>query len=378
MNRSKHRVADRPSVDVLAITLIKFLEAATCGSPSVLSGLATLSAPASVPAPATLGTRAVQGEYAPALCGHAPSPGPFLAVPADEASVHEVDPLSDGYRSLDPRPLGAGRQAAHCGRTGVTRPDPTPADSPTTADAAPGRPEQWQPIGRTPLRPVWAARSLTVFGAAAAVTAAVAPPVPVEVTGPLVPLQNAAAPTTPATAPLAARRPTMPAPLVAPEQPTLQVADLIGQVTTQMKSLTPSVDKRAATVLNATAVNTAARATSPAAMRKAAVSNALSKLGAPYRWGAAGPNAFDCSGLVKWSFGNAGKALPRASRAMAGVGTAVTRAKLQPGDLVFFYQPISHVGIYIGNDKIVHASQKGQPVKISDMSRMRFTKAVRV
>ena len=170
----------------------------------------------------------------------------------------------------------------------------------------------------------------------------------------------------------------MPAPLVAPEQPTLQVADLIGQVTTQMKSLTPRVDEHAATVLNATAVNTAARATSPAAMRKAAVSNALSKLGAPYRWGAAGPNAFDCSGLVKWSFGNAGKALPRASRAMAGVGTAVARAKLQPGDLVFFYQPISHVGIYIGNDKIVHASQEGQPVKISDMSRMRFTKAVRV
>jgi cell wall-associated NlpC family hydrolase len=348
------------------------------GSPSVLSGLATLSAPASVPAPATLGTRAVQGEYAPALCGHAPSPGPFPAVPADEASVHEVDPLADGHRPLDPRPLGAGRQAAHCGRTGVTRPDPTPADSPTTADAAPAWPAQCQPIGRTPSRPVWAARSLTVFGAAAAVTAAVAPPVPVEVTGPLVPLQNTAAPTTPATAHLAARRPTMPAPLVAPEQPTLQVADLIGQVTTQMKSLTPRVDEHAATVLNATAVNTAARATSPAAMRKAAVSNALSKLGAPYRWGAAGPNAFDCSGLVKWSFGNAGKALPRASRAMAGVGTAVARAKLQPGDLVFFYQPISHVGIYIGNDKIVHASQKGQPVKISDMSRMRFTKAVRV
>jgi peptidoglycan DL-endopeptidase CwlO len=163
------------------------------------------------------------------------------------------------------------------------------------------------------------------------------------------------------------------APPVAPEQPTLQVAELIGQVTTRMKTLTPSADKPAATV-----AITTARAVSPAAMRKAAVSNALSKLGAPYRWGAAGPNAFDCSGLVKWSFGNAGKALPRTSRAMAGVGTAVPRANLQPGDLVFFYQPISHVGIYIGNDKIVHASQKGQPVKISNMSRMRFTKAVRV
>jgi peptidoglycan DL-endopeptidase CwlO len=351
MNRSKHRAADRPSVDGLAITLIKFLETATCGSPSLLSGLATLPAPASVPAPAALGTRAVQGDDAPALCGHAPSAGPFLAVPTDEASVHEVDRLADGHRPLDPRPPDARRQA---------------------------RPAQWQPIGRTPSRPVWAARSLTVFGAAAAVTAAVAPPVPVEMTGPLAPLQNAATPATPATPALAARRPTMPGPLVAPEQPTLQVADLIGQVTTQMKSLTPSVDKHAATIVNARAVNTMARATSPAAMRKAAVSNALSKLGAPYRWGAAGPNAFDCSGLVKWSFGNAGKALPRVSRAMAGVGTPVPRAKLQPGDLVFFYQPISHVGIYIGNDKIVHASQKGQPVKISDMSRMRFTKAVRV
>ena len=63
---------------------------------------------------------------------------------------------------------------------------------------------------------------------------------------------------------------------------------------------------------------------------------------------------------------------------MASVGTPVRKADLQPGDLVFFYQPISHVGIYIGNGKIVHASRSGQPVKISDMSRMRFTTARRV
>jgi peptidoglycan DL-endopeptidase CwlO len=108
------------------------------------------------------------------------------------------------------------------------------------------------------------------------------------------------------------------------------------------------------------------------------VSNALSKLGKPYRWGASGPNAFDCSGLVKWSFGSAGRALPRSSRAMAGVGTPVSKANLQPGDLVFFYKPISHVGIYIGNGKMVHASNRKSPVKVSDISRMPFTKAVRV
>ena len=56
----------------------------------------------------------------------------------------------------------------------------------------------------------------------------------------------------------------------------------------------------------------------------------------------------------------------------------VRKADLQPGDLVFFYHPISHVGIYIGNGKIVHASRTGQPVKISDMARMRFTTAKRV
>jgi cell wall-associated NlpC family hydrolase len=113
-------------------------------------------------------------------------------------------------------------------------------------------------------------------------------------------------------------------------------------------------------------------------MRRAAVSNALSKIGTPYRYGAVGPTAFDCSGLVKWSFANAGRTLPRTSRAMAGVGTPVSRANLQPGDLVFFYSPISHVGIYIGNGKIVHASRSGQPVKVADMARMRFTTARRI
>jgi len=113
-------------------------------------------------------------------------------------------------------------------------------------------------------------------------------------------------------------------------------------------------------------------------MRKTAMSVALSKVGKPYRWGASGPNAFDCSGLVKWSFAQAGKSLPRTSRAQASAGTPVSKANLQPGDLVFFYKPISHVGIYIGNGKIVHASRKGQPVKVSDMGRMKFTKAVRL
>ncbi|GAA5123961.1 C40 family peptidase [Pseudonocardia adelaidensis] len=119
-------------------------------------------------------------------------------------------------------------------------------------------------------------------------------------------------------------------------------------------------------------------ASAAAATRAAALDHAMSKIGSPYRYGASGPNAFDCSGLVSWAYKKVGKALPRTSRAMSNVGTPVSRADLQPGDLVFFYKPVSHVGIYIGNGKIVHASTRKSPVKISDMSRMKFNSARRV
>jgi peptidoglycan DL-endopeptidase CwlO len=152
----------------------------------------------------------------------------------------------------------------------------------------------------------------------------------------------------------------------------VKVGELVTEVTAEMQKLDPPAQVPYTTVASAKDLS------SPAAVRKAALTNALGKIGKPYRWGAMGPNAFDCSGLVKWSFANAGKNLPRTSRAMASMGTPVSRANLQPGDLVFFYQPISHVGIYIGGGKIVHASRSGQPVKISDMSRMRFTTARRI
>jgi cell wall-associated NlpC family hydrolase len=202
---------------------------------------------------------------------------------------------------------------------------------------------------------------VTVLGAAAAVTAVVAPPpTAVETTGSMAPVQR------PAPAPVPPIGPVLVAPASAPALPDRPAV---------------KVDELVTTVLDSVPYTTVASTTdlsSPAAVRKAAVTNALGKIGKPYRWGAMGPNAFDCSGLVKWSFGNAGRNLPRTSRAMASVGTPVSRANLQPGDLVFFYQPISHVGIYIGDGKIVHASRSGQPVKISDMSRMRFTTARRV
>jgi cell wall-associated NlpC family hydrolase len=119
-------------------------------------------------------------------------------------------------------------------------------------------------------------------------------------------------------------------------------------------------------------------AATPTAAGGSAMSRALGKVGAPYRWGATGPNAFDCSGLVSWAYQSSGVSLPRTSRAMSRVGTPVAKADLRPGDLVFFYRPVSHVGIYLGNGKIVHASSKKYPVKVSDMGRMTFNSARRV
>jgi peptidoglycan DL-endopeptidase CwlO len=109
-----------------------------------------------------------------------------------------------------------------------------------------------------------------------------------------------------------------------------------------------------------------------------ALAAAQTKLGAPYSWGSSGPNAFDCSGLTSWAFKQAGITIPRTSAAQSTFGTAVARKDLQPGDLVFFYQPVSHVGIYIGNGKILHASTSGEPVKISDMDSFPYSGARRV
>jgi peptidoglycan DL-endopeptidase CwlO len=100
---------------------------------------------------------------------------------------------------------------------------------------------------------------------------------------------------------------------------------------------------------------------------KTAVSAALAQQGKPYQWGAAGPNAFDCSGLMMYAWGVAGVALPHQSAQQYGVGTHVPTdlAYLKPGDLLFFYSPtIHHVAMYIGNGLQVHAPTSGDVVKV--------------
>ena len=108
-----------------------------------------------------------------------------------------------------------------------------------------------------------------------------------------------------------------------------------------------------------------------------AVQAALAQLGDAYVWGADGPDSFDCSGLMMYAWGKAGVSLSHSSKAQASEGRRVSKSQLQPGDLVFYYSPISHVAMYIGNGRIVHASRPGKPVKTDDIDLMPYNTAVR-
>ncbi|MDP5181162.1 C40 family peptidase [Blastococcus sp. BMG 814] len=114
----------------------------------------------------------------------------------------------------------------------------------------------------------------------------------------------------------------------------------------------------------------AAPVVADSAAAQKAVDAAMAQRGKPYVWAASGPGAFDCSGLTSYAYRAAGISLPRASRNQAGAGRAVSRAELRPGDLVFFYSPISHVGIYIGNGQMVHAPTSGDVVKVASIDSM--------
>jgi peptidoglycan DL-endopeptidase CwlO len=109
----------------------------------------------------------------------------------------------------------------------------------------------------------------------------------------------------------------------------------------------------------------------------AAVEYALAQVGDAYVYGAAGPDAFDCSGLTMMAWAQAGVGLPHSSSAQYGSGPHIAMSDLQPGDLVFYYSPISHVGIYIGNGMIVHAANPGTGVAVSSVSSMPYSGAVR-
>jgi cell wall-associated NlpC family hydrolase/uncharacterized protein (DUF2141 family) len=109
-----------------------------------------------------------------------------------------------------------------------------------------------------------------------------------------------------------------------------------------------------------------------------ALQSALTREGDPYVWGAAGPGEFDCSGLVVWAYAKEGISLPHYTGSLWNSGVHVARADLEPGDLVFFFADISHVGIYIGNGLMIDAPDFGVPVHVEAVYWGAYVGAVRI
>lgn len=110
---------------------------------------------------------------------------------------------------------------------------------------------------------------------------------------------------------------------------------------------------------------------------KKVIDYAYAQLGKPYVYAAAGPDAFDCSGLTMMAWRQAGVSLPHQSQMQYDLGPKVAKSDLQPGDLVYFYSPISHVGIYVGNGKQIHATHPGDVLSLDPIDQMPWAGATR-
>lgn len=153
-----------------------------------------------------------------------------------------------------------------------------------------------------------------------------------------------------------------------------QMESELPQLQAQLAVLSPAAAAQVMDTSGGTTIAAVSAGTGGTAAAQGAVSAALSRLGKPYVWAASGPNAFDCSGLTMWAYGQVGISLPHSSSAQRGSGPSVSLSALQPGDLVFMP---GHVGMYIGNGQVVHAPTPGDVVKVVALSSMHWTSAAR-
>jgi peptidoglycan DL-endopeptidase CwlO len=157
---------------------------------------------------------------------------------------------------------------------------------------------------------------------------------------------------------------------------------VLGQLQKQEKAL-KGKEKQVAALRKAEAERQAklaaaakARAKFLASRAGIVVSTAMKYLGVPYVWGASSPRGFDCSGLVLYCYAKVGIHLPHSSAMQYNYGHHVSRSELKPGDLVFFYNPIHHVGIYIGNGQMINAT--GTHVQIGTVWKNSYHGATRL
>ncbi|KAB8167277.1 glycoside hydrolase [Streptomyces sp. 3MP-14] len=114
-----------------------------------------------------------------------------------------------------------------------------------------------------------------------------------------------------------------------------------------------------------------------ATLADTAIAFAEGELGKPYVWGATGPNSYDCSGLTQAAWRAAGVEIPRVTWDQVNIGTTIPRDQIQPGDLIFFYDDISHVGLYVGDGQMIHAPKPGDVIKYESIDNMPWHSAVR-
>jgi peptidoglycan DL-endopeptidase CwlO len=156
---------------------------------------------------------------------------------------------------------------------------------------------------------------------------------------------------------------------------------VLAKLTAEQRSKISAAERRATARNNAdgqAASRDAVRAPVSASGKGAkALAYAKAQLGEPYVRNAAGPSSWDCSGLTMSAWGSVGVSLPHSAGQQAGRGRSVAKSDLQPGDLVFFYSPISHVGLYAGNGRVIHAPRPGKSVEYIKMSYMPYSGARR-
>ena len=157
-----------------------------------------------------------------------------------------------------------------------------------------------------------------------------------------------------------------------------QLEDELAGYQADFARLSATEQVRVHTALAGPEVSAVTPAPAPSEAAGVAVQAALEQVGDMYLPGGSGPDRFDCSGLTQYAYAAAGVSLPHSSRAQSNLGTPVARADLQPGDLVFFYSPVSHVGMYIGNGQMVHASVTGKPVAVTSVDKGGYVGARRV
>jgi cell wall-associated NlpC family hydrolase len=148
-----------------------------------------------------------------------------------------------------------------------------------------------------------------------------------------------------------------------------------GAATTVKEAPATSTVKVTAKAAKASKASAKARAASAVSTRaRKAVAYALAHRHDQYRWGGTGPHRFDCSGLTLAAWRQAGVKLPHRAKLQFRKGKHVAKSKLKPGDLVFFYTAKSHVGIYIGGGKMVHAANPRADIKVDSITRGYYAK----